>query len=200
MGLFAIPCRTCGTIFNWFSGSFDQRCNTCRTNAIADAIADEWADAHTYKPYQPYIIQPPPPGTTKEYDTSVWDGQRWHQIRPRPMVRGDLTSCSQFPQNLNPPEVRWRSVFNEYLHVKVNYPRYNVGNTLRTAPSYGEWARNFRTIKLMERIAELEKDAAVDADFIKMQTNQLAEVCRQLANVCRAGGLAPPDFSLILKS
>lgn len=30
MGLYTIPCRVCGKLFQWFSGSMDQRCPTCR--------------------------------------------------------------------------------------------------------------------------------------------------------------------------
>lgn len=36
MGIYYIPCRTCGKTFAWFSGSLDQRCGECAGSPYKD--------------------------------------------------------------------------------------------------------------------------------------------------------------------
>jgi hypothetical protein len=46
MGMYAIPCKTCGKQFMWFSGFMDQRCGECQKAAedrkkLADSQASD---------------------------------------------------------------------------------------------------------------------------------------------------------------
>lgn len=66
MGLITIACPSCKQLTEWFSGNPDQRCHRCKYEAK----------------------QSPLPGA--QVDTSIFDGNRWHQIWPRPAVEGDI--------------------------------------------------------------------------------------------------------------
>lgn len=75
-------------------------------------------------------------------DGAVYARGRWHQVLPRLMVDGDIY----------PPG---------YLrgYVEVNLPpRYDAKvDTGPTKVSFGEWAKNIRTVKLLERCSRVEK-------------------------------------------
>lgn len=36
MGLYAVPCPSCGVMHMWFSGNLDQRCECCKGNLGAN--------------------------------------------------------------------------------------------------------------------------------------------------------------------
>ena len=71
MGMINITCPVCKQVHEWFSGNLDRRCFRCK-----------WSAANT----APEKILP---GTIKD-ESSIWDGNRWHQIAPRRAVEGDI--------------------------------------------------------------------------------------------------------------
>jgi hypothetical protein len=132
---------------------------------------------------------------------------------PRQMVRGDLVSCSWFPFANTPPENKWGSINVEYGRVDVNLPpRYYEAITevksvvnwplydaikivegQRDEYAAGYAAQRTKVGELELKIADLENNIKVNAEFIELQGNRLRRARNHLARVSEAVRTYEPE-------
>ncbi len=127
---FTIGCPSCKRAHTWFSGNPDQRCTKCRDD-------QEWVKANRIK------------ANTRVVDPFATDKMT------------ESGAINVLEEN-EPRAIEVNVPFQYHGTVRGRYTSEDAARGPETTPShsmsFGEWARNIRTVKLMERCKNFERD------------------------------------------